>query len=80
MAPPFRHTRTLLSLMAGVGRVPAVPSTLPQLRDAMIAAPTHLFDDGNRLWNAETVCRVAVYAHREARMRDQVAQSYTRDS
>ena len=60
----------LLRLMAGVGRVSAVPSALPQLRDALGRAPADLFDDGNSLWHAETLCRVAVHEHRETLIRD----------
>lgn len=60
----------LLQLMAGVGRVSAMPSALPQLRDALGRAPADLFDDGNSLWHAETICRVAVHEHREALIRD----------
>ncbi|CAM2167006.1 ATP-binding protein [Paraburkholderia sacchari] len=60
----------LLRLMAGVGRVSAVPSALPQLRDALGRSPVDLFDDGNSLWHAETICQVAVHEHREALIRD----------
>ena len=60
----------LLRLMAGVGRVSAVPSALPQLRDALGRAPADLFDDGNSLWHAETLCRIAVHEHRETLIRD----------
>ncbi len=60
----------LLRLMAGIGRVSAVPSSLPQLRDALIRSPADLFDDGNSLWHAETICQVAVHEHREALIRD----------
>ncbi|WP_221623354.1 hypothetical protein [Burkholderia sp. Bp9143] len=60
----------LLRLMAGVGRVSAVPSALPQLRDALGRSPVDLFDDGNCLWHAETICRVAVHEHRETLIRD----------
>ena len=60
----------ILRLMSGVGRVSAVPSALPQLRDAVGKAPTDLFDDGNSLWNAETICRVAVHEYRETLIRD----------
>lgn len=60
----------LLRLMAGVGRVSAVPSALPQLRDALGRSPVDLFDDGNSLWHAETICRIAVHEHREALIRD----------
>lgn len=60
----------LLALLAGVGRANAVPSALPQLRDALQRAPADLFDDGNSLWDAETICQVAVHEHREALLRD----------
>lgn len=60
----------LLMLMAGVGRTIAVPSALPQLRDAIGRAPADLFEDGNSVWEAETICRVAVHEHREALIRD----------
>jgi hypothetical protein len=60
----------LLRLMAGIGRVSSVPSALPQLHNALGRAPADLFDDGNSLWHAETVCRIAVHEHREALIRD----------
>lgn len=60
----------LLALMAGVGRATAVPSALGQLRDAIAKAPADLFNDGNSLWNAETVCQAAVHEHRQALLRD----------
>jgi hypothetical protein len=60
----------LLRLMAGVGSAQSVPTCLPQLRDALGRAPAYLFDDGNSLWYAETVCRVAVHEHRETLIRD----------
>ncbi|WP_442036288.1 hypothetical protein [Pseudoduganella sp. RAF19] len=60
----------LLQLMAGVGRMSAVPAALPQLRDALDKSPVDLFDDGNSLWHAETICHVAVHEHREALIRD----------
>lgn len=60
----------LLRLMAGAGRVSGVPSTLPQLRDALGRAPVDFFEEGNNLWDAETICRVAIHDHREALFRD----------
>jgi len=60
----------LLRLMAGVGRMSAVPSALPQLRDSLAKSPVDLFDDGNSLWHAETICHVAVHEHRETLIRD----------
>lgn len=60
----------LLQLAAGIGRVSALPSALPQLRDALSMAPGDMLDDGNCLWDAETICRVAVHEHREALIRD----------
>jgi len=60
----------LLQIAAGVGRVSALPSALPQLRDALNRAPADMLDDGNCLWHAETICRVAVHEHREALIRD----------
>jgi hypothetical protein len=56
----------LLGLMAGPGRVTSVPSALPQLRNALRRAPVDLFHDSHSLWNAETVCQVAVHQHRLA--------------
>ena len=69
----------LLRLMAGVGRVSAVPSSLPQLRDAVIRSPADLFDDGNSLWHTETICQVAVHEHREALIRDAYIRRATLD-
>lgn len=60
----------LLQLMAGVGSKSAIPSALPQLRDALDRAPADLLDDGNSLWYAETICRIAVHDHREILIRD----------
>lgn len=60
----------LLQLMAGVGRASALPSTIPHLRDAFERAPADVLDDGNSLWHAETICRVAIHEHREALIRD----------
>jgi hypothetical protein len=60
----------LLMLMAGAGRTTAVPSALPELRDALRRAPDDLFDDGNSLWHAETICQVAVHRHRLMLLRD----------
>lgn len=60
----------LLQLIAGVGRKSAIPSALPQLRDALDRAPADLLDDGNNLWHAETICRIAVHDHREILIRD----------
>jgi hypothetical protein len=69
----------LMRLMAGVGRVSAVPSALPQLRDALGRSPADLLDDGNSLWDAETICRVAVHEHREALIRDVTLRRATLD-
>lgn len=60
----------LLQLMAGVGRASSVPSALSSLRDAIERSPDDLFDDSNSLWQAETICRVAVHEHREALIQD----------
>lgn len=60
----------LLRLMSSVGRVSAVPSALPQLRDALNMSQPDFFDDGNSMWHAETICQVAVHEHREALIRD----------
>lgn len=60
----------LLALMTGVGRTTAIPSALVQLRDALCLAPVDIFDNGDALWNAETVCHVAVHDHRQALIRD----------
>lgn len=60
----------LLALMTGVGRSTAIPSALVQLRDALHPAPDDLFDDANSLWDAETVCQVAIHEHRQALLRD----------
>lgn len=62
--------RCLLQISAGIGRMSALPSALPQLRDALERAPADVLDDGNCLWDAETVCRVAVHEHRDALIRD----------
>jgi len=69
----------LLRLMAGIGRTQAVPAAIPQLRDAICSAPADLFDDGNCLWYAETICRVAVHEHRPALMRDVTLRRATLD-
>jgi hypothetical protein len=69
----------LLRLMAGIGQTQAVPAAVPQLRDAIRSAPADLFDDGNCLWNAETICRVAVHEHRLALMRDVTLRRATLD-
>jgi len=69
----------LLRLMAGVGRVRSVPTALPQLRDALGRAPANIFDDGNSLWYAETICRVAVHDHREMLIRDVTLRRATLD-
>jgi hypothetical protein len=60
----------LLALMASVGRTNAIPSALPMLRDAMQRVSADLLNDGNNLWNAETVCQVAVHNHRQKLMQD----------
>lgn len=60
----------LLALMEGVGRTNAIPSALVQLRDALSLAPADIFDNGNALWDAETVCQVAVHEHRQALLQD----------
>lgn len=65
--PALEH---ILALMAGVGGANAVPSALPQLRDALRRAPADLFDDGNSLWDAETICQIAIHEHRQALLRD----------
>lgn len=65
-----RGLRYLLRLAAGVGRVSAVPGSLPALRSALSRAPSDLLADSNCLWNAETICHVAVHEHRETLLRD----------
>lgn len=69
----------LLALMAGVGRVSAVPSALVQLRDAIAKAPADLFNEGSSLWDAETVCQAAVHEHRQALLRDVILRQATLD-
>jgi hypothetical protein len=69
----------LLRLMAGIGQTQAVPAAVPQLRDAIRSAPADVFDDGDCLWNAETICRVAVHEHRPALMRDVTLRRATLD-
>ncbi|WP_449467367.1 hypothetical protein [Stenotrophomonas humi] len=69
----------LLALMAGVGRATAVPSALGQLRDAISKAPAALFNDGSSLWNAETICQVAVHEHRQLLLRDAILRRATLD-
>lgn len=69
----------LLTLMAGVGRTTGVPSALPQLRDAFGRAPEDLCDNRNCLWQAETICRVAVHEHRDALIRDVILRKATLD-
>lgn len=65
--------------MAGIGQTQAVPAAVPQLRDAIRGAPADLFDDGNCLWDAETICRVAVHEHRPVLMRDVALRRATLD-
>jgi len=60
----------ILALMAGVGRATAVPTALGQMRDAIAKAPAALFDDGDSLWHAETICQTAVHEHRQALLQD----------
>ena len=60
----------LIRLMAGVGRTQSVPAALSQLRDALDQTSADFFEDGSVLWDAETVCRVAVHEHRETLLRD----------
>lgn len=69
----------LLALMAGVGRATAVPSALGQLRNAISKAPAALFNDGSSLWNAETICQVAVHEHRQLLLRDAILRRATLD-
>lgn len=71
--------KNLLRLMAGIGRTQAVPSAMPQLRDALRSAPSDLLNDGDCLWDAETICRVAVHGHRAALMRDVTLRRATLD-
>lgn len=69
----------LLQIAAGIARVSALPSTLLQLRDALNQAPPDMFDDGNCLWNAETICHVTVHEHREELIRDARLRKATLD-
>jgi hypothetical protein len=69
----------LLALMAGVGRVSSVPTALIALRDAIRQAPPDLFDDGNSLWDAETVCQCAVHENRPLLLRDVTLRQATLD-
>jgi hypothetical protein len=52
---------------------------MPQLRDAIRSAPPDLFEQGNCLWDAETICRLAVHENRAALMRDVALRRATLD-
>lgn len=41
--------------------------------------PADLFDDGNSLWHAETICRIAVHEHRDALIRHVTLRKATLD-
>jgi hypothetical protein len=60
----------LIALMAGVGRASAVPSALVSLRNAIAKMPADFLSDGNVIWDAETICQVAVHDHRQVLLRD----------
>ena len=68
-----------MQLAAGIGRASAVPSALPQFRDALEKVPADIFEDSNCLWDAETISRVAVHEHREDLIRNARLRKATLD-